>query len=122
MDNLSLVPLRNGLAQDARRVEIRVKICERIIALGLNLATYRNSSEMLLLICNMLETTVSKRDKIDKKALCLEILDQLFTLTLAEKASTDSNIEFLWSNKSIRAVSYWKLFCAGCKELFFKKK
>lgn len=122
MSNLTIVPIQNGLAQDVRRVDVRVKVIARINELGLNLTNYRMNNEFLLLVLNLIEHLVVKKDKLNKKEVAIEILDQLFTLTPSERVNVDSNIEFLWSNKNIKKVSYWKLFKCGVSELFLKRK
>lgn len=121
MVDLTVVEIRNSLALDVKRSEVKSQIKKRVNELGLNLATYKNNNEFLLLILNLIEHLVVKRDHINKKELALEILHELFTITAVERQTYDSNIEFLWSNKSIKKVSKWKLFKAGVCEWFFKK-
>ena len=122
MDDLNLVPIQNSLAFDVKRIEIKKKIINRIVELGLNIANYRNSTEFLLLILNLIEHLVVKKDKINKKELAIEIVSEVFGLNELERNNIDSNIEFLHQNKNIKKVSMFKLFYAGVKELFFKKK
>ena len=122
MDNLTLVPIQNSLAVDVKRIEIKNKIITRIGELGLDIANYRNSTEFMLLILNLIEHLVIKKDKINKKELAIEILDTVFGLTDIDKANVDSNIEFLHQNKNIKKVSMWKLFKCGVSEWFFSKK
>lgn len=122
MDNLALVPIQNSLAVDVKRIEIKNKIITRIGELGLDIANYRNSTEFMLLILNLIEHLVVKKDKINKKELAIEILDTVFGLTDIDKANVGSNIEFLHQNKNIKKVSMWKLFKCGVSEWFFSKK
>lgn len=121
MSDLSIIPLKNSLAVDAKRIEVKSKIIERIRTLGLNLEQYRTSNELLLLVLNLIEYLVVKKDKIDKKALAIEIINDIFQMNNQEKQAVADNIEFLWVNKAIKKVSMWKLFCAGVKELLFKR-
>jgi hypothetical protein len=122
MDNLGLVPIQNSLAFDVKRIEIKNKIITRIGELGLVISNYRNSTEFLLLILNLIEHLVVKKDKINKKELAIEILNEVFGLNELERNNVDSNIEFLHQNKNIKKVSMWKLFKCGVKELFFSKR
>ena len=121
MDNLNLVPIQNSLAVDVKRIEIKNKIVTRIGELGLKIANYRNSTEFMLLILNLIEHLVVKKDKINKKELAIEIMTETFQLNDQEKQAVAENIEFLWINKAIKKVSMFKLFCAGVKEWFFKR-
>ena len=122
MDNLGLVRIQNSLAFDVKRIEIKNKIITRIGELGLVISNYRNSTEFLLLILNLIEHLVVKKDKINKKELAIEILNEVFGLNELERNNVDSNIEFLHQNKNIKKVSMWKLFKCGVKELFFSKR
>lgn len=122
MSDLSIIPLKNSLAVDAKRIEVKSKIISRINELGLVLAQYKTSNELLLLVLNLIEYLVSKKDKINKKELAIEIMTEIFQLNDQEKQAVAENIEFLWINKAIKKVSMFKLFCAGVKEWFFKKK
>lgn len=121
MVDLSIIPIKNSLAIDVKRAEVKTKIIERINQLNLNLAIYRLNNEFLLLVLNLIEYLVVKKDKINKKELAIEILDELFHFNNQERETVSNNIEFLWNNKSIKKVSYWRLFKAGICEYFFKK-
>lgn len=121
MVDLSIVPIKNSLANDVKRIEVKTKIIERINQLNLNLASYRLNNEFLLLVLNLIEYLVVKKDNINKKELAIEIIDELFHFNNQERETISNNIEFLWVNKSIKKVSYWRLFKAGICEYFFKK-
>lgn len=122
-NELQIVPLRNNLLLDYKRTEIKNKITARIHELGLVQIRYKSDSELLNLICSLVEYLVdTKRDKICKKTLVIEIIDALFQITDDEKNALSYNIEFLHSNCLIKKPSYYKLFKTGIKEWIFKKK
>jgi len=118
--SLDVVNLKNNLFKDAKASEVKDKIIERIKKLP-NYTQYKSDVELLLLICNLLEYLINKKDKLDKKQLCLEIMNNLFVFSPDELKSIENNIEFLHSNKKIKKQSYYKLFMTGIYE-FFKKK
>jgi hypothetical protein len=122
MTDLSqIIPVKNHLLKNVKIDEVIGQIRKRVEALP-NYAQYKNDVEFLLLVCNMLEHLIVKKDKIDKKQLLIEIYKQLFMgITPAELANVETNIEFLWNNKKIKKQSVYKLFCVGIKE-YFKKK
>lgn len=120
--NLNLVPVNNQLAVDVKKSEVKTLIMTRLNELNLNLPNYRGNSEFLLLILNLIEHLVVKKDKISKKELAVEIINDIFNLSQDEKNTIEANIQFLWENKNIRKVSKWKLFKCGISEWFFKKK
>lgn len=122
-DTLSLVSVNNQLAVDVKRTEIKALVIERITKLGLNTPAYRNSTEHLLLLCNLVEHLVNtKKHALNKKELVIDIMHQLFILNPVERTCLESNIDFLHSNNNIKKLSKWTLFCAGVKEYFGLKK
>ena len=119
---LSLVCVKNQLGVDIKRNEAKKRILDRITELGLTNNTYKNNQEFLLLVCNLAEYLIIKKDKVSKKEIVLDVINQLFNLQPHERQAVESNIEFLHESNMIKKVSKWKLFCAGIKELFFSKK
>ena len=123
MADLHLIPLRSNLLQNYKFIEVQNKIIARLTELHLNDYKFKIDSEMLVLICNLIEHLVTKKDKISKKELVISILKTLFNnLTPEEEATISNNIEFIWSNNMIKKVSFYKLFKTSIKELFFKKQ
>lgn len=122
MSDLSLVSVQNSLAFDVKQIQLRQKITGRIAELQLVVDNYRNSTEFLLLILNLIEHLVTKKDKVNKKELAVDILNTYFNYTDVELVALQNNIEFLWANNNIKKVSWYKLFCTGVKELIFLKK
>lgn len=119
---LSLVCVKNQLGVDIKKNEAKKKILDRITELGLINTTYKNNQEFLLLVCNLAEFLITKKDKISKKEIVLDVLQQLFSLNPLERQAYETNIEFLHQSNMIKKVSQWKLFCTGLKELLWKKK
>ena len=118
----NLIQPKNSLALKIKSDSIKTKIVERISKFE-NLQSYRNSQEIIVLICNSIEHLVSKGTKIDKLDLAIRICNDLFVnLTDEEKESIKSIIEFIHQNGFIKRVSYYKLFCVGIMELFKSKK
>jgi hypothetical protein len=120
--DLSLIPLKNNLLVDAKYNTVKQTIIERIVNLGLQDAKYKTDNEFLSLVCNLIENLITKKDKVSKQNLAIDILHHLFNLTDEEKEIARKNIDFLCSQINIiKKVSYYKLFKTGIKELFFKK-
>lgn len=122
MADLSLIPLRSNLLQNHKYLETKNAIIARLQELHLNDGKFKIDSELLVLICNMLEHLIRKKDKISKKDLALDILETLFGLTPEEKVSISNNIEFIHSNSMIKNISFYKLFRTGLRELLWSKK
>ena len=112
--SLDLVPVQNNLARDIKRQEIIKTINERIGALNLNLTHYKTNAEFVLLVLNMVEFLVPKgsgTQKIDKKQMAIDILSTLLNLNGGEVTALGNSIEFLHSNKMIKKVSRFWIFC-----------
>lgn len=120
--DLSVIPLRSNLLQNHKYLETKTAIIKRLQELHLNDGKFKIDSEMLVLVCNLIEHLITKKDRISKKELAVDILDTLFGLTDDEKSSISSNIEFVHSNGMIRRISQYKLFRTGITEWMFGKK
>lgn len=64
----------------------------------------RLNPELILLCCNLVENGCEKKDQVDKKVLCINVLHNIFNYTNAEKKLVDDTIEFLWSTKKIKRI------------------
>ena len=123
MSNLEIVGLKNNIKYDFTVNDIKNQIVNRINQLGLNNIKYKHDNEFLVLICNLIEFLVQKKDKITKSDLCYLIYSEIFDLDRSnedEKIMLKHNIDFIHANGSIKKISKWKLFKCGLKE-FFKK-
>lgn len=121
MNDLSIIPLKNNLLLDFRHTEIKDKIINRLSELKLLDGKYKLDTEFLSLICNLAEHLVVKKDKLNKKQLVISIYIQLFGLTAEEEEMLNKNIDFLHCNKTIKKVSFYRLFKTSMKEFFLKK-
>lgn len=121
MNDLQIIPLRNNLLIDFTYNDIKVKVINRLIELHLNQSKYKNDTEFLNLVCNLIEHLVKKSDKINKKQLVITIYCELFQTSEEEKEMISNNIEYLCNNKIIKKISYYKLFKTSFKEWFKKK-
>jgi len=108
---------------DATYNKVKNVNIHRINELGLQDPKYKNDNEFLTLVCSLIENLVSKKDKISKQDLAVEIFHLLFNLDEDEKIIVRKNIDFLCNQKTIvKKLSWYKLFRAGICEWFFKKR
>lgn len=116
-----MIQPQNSLKTSIKFNEIKNIIVERISKFD-NLQEYKLDIEFLKLIASMIEFQVKKTYGIDKKDLLLKIYEQSFqNLTDEEKQTIIKNLEFIFENKHIKKLSYWKLFVCGIKEWIKKK-
>lgn len=121
MDGLTLIPLKNGLYTDFRIDQIKKTIIARLQELNMMKQEYKTDAEFLTFLVNMIEYLVEKKDKINKLDLALGIVREVFGATEEDLNIVKRNIEYLHSNKMIKRVSQYKLFCASLREWFRKK-
>jgi hypothetical protein len=121
MSDLSVITIKNGLFTDFRFNEVKLAIVKRLTELNMIHLKYKLDNEFLTLLTNMVEYLVSKKDKINKKQLALEIMKDYFAATDEDCEIIGKNIEYLHNNKVIKKVSFWKLFRSGLCEWFKKK-
>jgi len=119
--SLDLIAITPNLANEVKLQQIKEKVVARLVELKINDVKFKNNQDVLLLICNLVEH-LTKDKKIKKKDLVLEILQSMFSLTPAERAIIENNIEFLHSNKAIKKLSRFYLFCVGAYEYLFRYK
>lgn len=118
---MDLVPIKNGLFTDVRQCEISSKIYTRLQELNLLDKKYVNDTEFVLYLMNIIEHLVTKKDGIDKKQLLFSILKTHFSATDQELIWVDRTIEFLFKNKQIKKVSFYKIFKTSIWEWFKKR-
>jgi len=121
MSDLQIVSLKNNLLYDVTVSQIKNKIISRLNELHLSQPKYKTDNEFLVLVCNLIEFLVKKKDKIVKKQLAIDIFTDLFNLNDDEKVTLGNNIDFVHANGTIKKISQWKLFKCGLYELFTKK-
>jgi len=119
-DKLDLVNITPGLATEVKIQQIREKIIARLTELKLLEQKFKNNQDVLLLVCNLVEHLV-KDKKIKKKELVLDIFTSIYN-NPNDRQLVDSNIEFLHSNKAIKKLSKFYLFCVGIYEYLFMSK
>ena len=121
MSELQIIPLKNNLLKDWKVIEVKSKIIARVNELHLNDPKYKTDQQFLILICNLIEYLVVKKDSIDKKELAVDIIVSLFGLSFEEQTILRNNIDIIYLKNEIKKVSTWKLFKCGFSEFFFKK-
>jgi hypothetical protein len=121
MADLHLIPLRSNLLANYKYIEVKNKIIARIQELHLNDGKFKLDSELLVLVCNLIEHLIVKKDNISKKEIAVDIIKTLFGLSADEETAISNNIQFIWSNGMIKKVSQYKLFKVGFKEWFKRK-
>jgi len=121
MADLKIIHLKNNLLLDWKKQDVKNKIITRVNELNINTAQYKTDTEFLILICNLVEYLVTKKDNINKKELVLSVFVELFGMSAEEQEVLKNNIDIIHLKNKIKNVSMWKLFKCGVGEFFFKK-
>jgi hypothetical protein len=119
--SLDLISITPNLANEIKQNEIKAKIIGRLTELKLIDAKYKLSTDVLLLVANLLEHLV-KDKKLNKKQLLLDIFVSVFNIQAQDRVQIESQLEFLHSNKAIKKLSKFYLFFCGICEYFKKSK
>ena len=122
MADLQIIPLKNNILVDWKKQDVKKKIISRINELNISTYQYKSDHEFLVLICNLVEYLVKKKDNIDKRELVLSVYIELFGLTPEEQETLKNNVDIIHLQKKIKKVSMWKLFKCGVNEWIFRKK
>jgi len=122
MADLTLIVPKNNILVESKKQEIKIKICNRLKDLNIDISKYKTDPQLILLIAELIEFLVNKKDYIDKQELLIMVISEFIGLDDNDKNIIKSSIDFVNKNKLIKKPSYYKLFICGIKELFFKKK
>jgi hypothetical protein len=121
MSDLSIVPLKNNLLLDWKKQDLKNKIIARVNELNINISNYKTNEEFIILICNLVEYLVSKKDNLIKKELVVAVFNELFGLTEDEQEHLKNSIDIIHLQKKIKKISYYKMFICSVSEYFRKK-
>lgn len=95
-NSLKSYVIYNTLVQDINNI-IREKI-PNFDKLG------KANNELILLICNVVENKITnnKKKKIDKKNLVIDVIHNLFCLSVDDRKNIGEIIQFLYDNNKIK--------------------
>jgi len=119
MSTFSFLKPANGLWKDAKIAKVKSRILEKVTDIPHEARDNKNSTELLLLICNMIEHSIDNTGKksklrIDKKCLLISIYKGLFgDLSPGDCDMLSKNIEFLHDNSHIKKQSALKVCVYG---------
>ena len=92
MTDLQIIPLKNNLLVDWKKQDIKLKIISRVNELNIVLTHYKNDADFLVLICNLVEYLVNKKDNINKKELVISVYMDLYGLSPEEQETLKNNV------------------------------
>ena len=100
-----LLDYKNELNTHVVKNNLIDKIAEKINKIPKHHAELRLNPELILLVCNIVENTINKSDKVSKKDVVIDVLKQINHITCENDINLlGSLIEFLHSNDKIKKV------------------
>ena len=111
MVDISFVKPKNKLKRNQYNIELKKQIIEKMKQFD-NIGSLKLDQEMLRFVCSCLENSLKpkyeKKQKTDKKALVIEIFNDLFNLNEDEKKKLGNNIDFLIENDLVQKINVAK--------------
>ena len=109
MAEFSYVQAKHGLCRDKMRMDIIQSIHKRISDEYPDFRTLKNDLELLSLICNIIENAISKKSKLNKADVLVEIFIKLYgNYTAEEKTVLLKNVDYLLDNGKIKKTPIYK--------------
>ena len=121
MSSVQYVGLKNKLRDASLQNKLYNIIKEKIEELP-DIQSLKHDVELTLLCCDLVENyTADKKIDIDKKALVVKVLTEVFSLTEDEQTLIGNTIEFLFANKKISRINFSSVIAKGAYSWFKKK-
>lgn len=115
------VKAKNSLGREMKRQRVIGQILDRLNGIVCD-GQKKDNLEFILLVCSLVEHLIVKKDKINKKELVVEVFKTLYPeLTDDEKNKLENHIEFLWENKRIKKVHWFRQILAVVYSWFERK-
>jgi hypothetical protein len=104
------ITIKNSLQKHTLYYNLLDDIVKKLSTEIKSIDKLRLDPELTLLICNLIENSITTGNKndIDKKELVIKILTQLFNLSDSEQAIISQQIDFLIANNKIKKVKMIK--------------
>ena len=104
------ITIKNSLEKHTLYYNLLDDIVKKLSTEIKSIDKLRLDPELTLLICNLIENSITtgNKNKIDKKELVIKILTQLFNLNDTEQTIISQQIDFLIANYKIKKVKMIK--------------
>ena len=118
---MEIIEFKNSLSKVCKIAELSKAIVDQIREKNLNFNDLRFDLELTTYICNVVENEIIDSDKEDKIKIIVNIINQLYVLSDADKSIIQSQIEYLVNNKKIKKIKTSKWLWKSTKNWFIKK-
>lgn len=117
------------LVTPKRQLKVKVKIAKLVTNLKIEFAELsptelnelKSNPELIKYVCNLVETKIKKSDNCNKKDIVINIVSKLITITEPDKKGIGEIIEFLHSNRDIKANTFLRYIGKYIYQLVKKK-
>lgn len=118
---MEIVEFKNSLSKVCKVADLSKSIIDQIKSKNINLNDLRFDLELTTYICNVIENEIMSTEKDEKIKIIVNIINQLYTLSDADKSIIESQIEYLLNNKKIKKIKTSKWVWKSTKNWFIKK-
>ena len=107
---IPFVPIKNTIKKHILFYQTLEKVSQSLIASIPQIEHLRLDPEITLAVATIVENVIPSKSQIDKKALVVQILDKIFSLTDDEKELIGTQIDYDYNNNKILKISKWKIY------------
>ena len=107
---IPFVPIKNTIKKHILFYQTLEKVSASLIASIPQIEHLRLDPEITLAVATIVENVIPSKSQIDKKALVIQILDKIFSLTDDEKELIGTQIDYDYNNNKILKISKWKIY------------
>lgn len=111
---------KNSLQRNQKQLKLIKELSYRLNKFE-NKMLLSKDIETLRYICSLIEDSVNKRDKIDKKSLVIDVYKDVFGETNIDTDFIERGIEFLLDNKKIKKLSILKKYIYPFANFFLRR-
>lgn len=111
---------KNGLLRNQKKLKLIKELTNEIHQLE-NKMLLTKDSETLKYLCNKLENSVNRKDKLDKKEVVIEAYKEAFGEQNIDIEFLTNEIQFLCDNKKIKKLSIVKRYLYPIINFFLKR-
>lgn len=98
--------------------ELKVKIITRLKSVNLIDAKFKFEPKNILYVCVLIESSLDKKHKINKRDFLIEIFKEIYGLSMEDEITIKQTVDLLHLTKKIKKKSYYKLWCVSLLECF----
>lgn len=110
--------IKSPILENNYLVDLKNKIIKRVKDVKLDDSKFKLEPKNILFICVLVESTIDKNNKLNKRDFVINIMRELYTIDQNEEANIKAIIDLLHLQGKIKRKSYYKLWMTSILECF----